>query len=152
MDNADSELERSNEPIRDTLSRTYCRTAVAKTTRLHNHFRTLHIFVNMALVKQPLISFCGGLLLLLVWFVIIALTSQDFTHEGPNSIWFLPIDVWSQVIVYLGLIKSVSSFSPILGVLLGFVMLLSPFVLALSAVVHLASRFLRKMKVGRKLA
>ena len=105
----------------------------------------------MALVKQLLISFSGGLLLFCIWVAIIVVTSQDFTHEGPNSSWFLPIDAWGRVVSNIGWAKSVSSFSPILGIALGFMMLLSPFIIALSVVVHLATMLLSKMKVGRKL-
>jgi hypothetical protein len=103
----------------------------------------------MALVKQILISLSGGSLLLCIWGAIVVMTSQDFAHEGPNSIWFSPIDAWSRVVVYIGWAKSVALFSPILGILLGITMLLGPFILALSVVVHLAT-MLRKIKVEQR--
>jgi hypothetical protein len=105
----------------------------------------------MALVKQLLFSFSGALLLLCIWGVIVIMTSQDFVHEGPNSIWFSPIDAWSRVFVYIGWAKSVALFSPILGILLGITMLLGPFVLALSVVVHLATILMRKIINEREL-
>lgn len=63
----------------------------------------------------------------------------------------LAIDAWGQIISNIGWAKSVSSLSPTLGILLGFVMLLSPFIIALSVVVHLATMLLSKMKVERML-
>jgi hypothetical protein len=105
----------------------------------------------MALVKQLLISFSGGLLLFCIWIAIVVVTSQDFTHEGPNSSWFLPIDAWGRAVSNMGWAKSVSLFSPIMGITLGFVMLFGPFIIAFSVVVHLATIVLSKMKVGGKL-
>lgn len=107
--------------------------------------------MNLSLTKQLLISFSGGLLLLCVWGVIVVATSQDFIHEGPNSFWFSPVEVWGRVVVYTGLPKFVSSFSPSLAVLLGLLMLLGPFLLALSVVTHLAIWLPRKMLLARKL-
>jgi hypothetical protein len=77
--------------------------------------------------------------------------SQDFTHEGPNSSWYLPLDKWGRVVRYTGWSKSVSSFSPVLGVLLGAAMLLGPFLLALSVIAHPAIRSIGKMNIAKKL-
>jgi hypothetical protein len=106
----------------------------------------------MTSMKKLLISFSGGLLLLCVWGAIVVVTSQDFAHEGPNSFWFSPVDAWSRVVVYTGWPEKVSSFSPVLGILLGAAMLLGPFILALSAAVHTALWSLRRMIAGRKLS
>jgi hypothetical protein len=105
----------------------------------------------MGLMKQLLISFSGGLLLLCIWMAIVVLTSQDFAHEGPNSSWFQPVDAWSQVVVYSGFPRWVSKFSSSLGLLLAVVMLLGPFVLVFSVVVHLAVLLMHKMLIARKL-
>ena len=102
-------------------------------------------------MKKILISIGGGLLLLCVWGAIVVATSQDFDHEGPNSVWFSPVEAWSRVLYDAGWVRRVSSFSPILGLLLGFTMLLGPFVLALSIVAHLAIRLLSTMMRTRKL-
>ena len=101
-------------------------------------------------MKHILISIGGGLLLLCVWGAIVVATSQDFAHEGPNSVWFSPVEAWSRVLFDLGWARRVSSFSPILGLLLGVAMLLGPFVLALSAVARLAVWSLRRMMAARK--
>lgn len=102
-------------------------------------------------MKQILNSFGGGLLLLCVWGAIVVATSQDFPHEGPNSVWFWPVEAWSGVLKDMGWARRVSTFSPILELLLGVVMLLGPFVLALSFVAHLAICWLSTMMTARKL-
>jgi hypothetical protein len=102
-------------------------------------------------MKQILISIGGGLLLLCVWGAIVVATSQDFAHEGPNSVWFWPVEAWSRVLIDAGWSRRVSTFSPILGLLLGVALLLGPFVLALSIVARLAVRLLSTMMTTRKL-
>jgi len=101
-------------------------------------------------MKQLLISFGGGLLLLCVWGVIVVATSQDFAHEGPNSVWFSPVEAWSGFLFYIGWPLWVSSLNPIPRYLLGFTMLLGPFLLALSVVAHMAACLLRRMAAARK--
>jgi hypothetical protein len=103
------------------------------------------------MIKRLLISLGGGLLLLCVWGAIVVATSQDFAHEGPNSAWFSPIEVWSGFLRDIGWSRWISSLNPIPGYLLGFTMLLGPFVLALSGVVHLAAWLLRGVVAARKL-
>lgn len=103
------------------------------------------------MLKQLLISFGGGLLLLCLWGAIVVATSQDFAHEGPNSIWFSPVEAWSRFLIDIGWSRWVSSLSPIPRYLLGFTMLLSPFVLALSVAAHLGAWLLRRMVAARKL-
>ena len=102
-------------------------------------------------MKQLLISFGGGLLLLCVWGAIVVATSQDFAHEGPNSPWFSPVEAWSRVLMEIGWTRWLSSFSLVPRLLLGFSMLLGPFVLALSFVAYLATRLLRTVITARKL-
>jgi hypothetical protein len=102
-------------------------------------------------MKQLLISFGGGLLLLCVWGAIVVATSQDFAHEGPNSVWASPVEAWSRFLIDIGWSRWISSLGPIPGYLLGITMLLGPFLLALAAVAHLAARLLRRMIAARKL-
>ncbi len=101
-------------------------------------------------MKQLLISFGGGLLLLCVWGAIVVATSQDFAHEGPNSVWFSPVGAWGRVLADIGLSRQVSALPPAPRFLLGVTMLLGPFVLALSAVTHLAAPLLRRVVAVRK--
>ena len=99
-------------------------------------------------MKKLLVSFSGGLFLLGVWSVIVVATSQDFAHEGPNSIWFSPVDAWSGVVIDTGWPAAAASLSPALGVLVGAAMLLGPFHLALSVAVYLSVALMRpKMPV-----
>lgn len=102
-------------------------------------------------MKQLLISLGGGLLLLCIWVAVGVATSHDFVHEGPNSPWFSPIDVWGRLLVEIGWSRWISSLSPVPGLILGFSMLLGPFVLALSVVAHLAMRLLRTVMTAQKL-
>ena len=102
-------------------------------------------------MKHLLISFGGGLLLLCVWVAIGVATSRDFVHEGPNSPWFWPVEAWSRVLIETGWSRWVSSLSPAPRFLLGVMVLLGPFVLALSVVAHLAARLLRRLIPARKL-
>jgi hypothetical protein len=106
----------------------------------------------MALLKRLLISFSGGLLLLCIWGVVIVATSQDFAHEGPNSVWFSPIEKWSQLLIDLGWTSRVSSFSPILMYPIQIAAIFGPFVLVFSAVAYLAANLMRKEMVARKLS
>ena len=101
-------------------------------------------------MKQLLISVGGGLLLLCVWGAVVFATSQDFAHEGPNSAWFSPVEAWGRFLDDIGWSRWLSSLSPIPGVLLGFTMLLGPFLLALSVVAHVAACLLRRMVAARK--
>jgi hypothetical protein len=106
----------------------------------------------MSLKKQFLISFCGGVLLFCVWIAIGVVTSQDFDHEGPNSIWFSPIDAWSS---YLGNIvwwRRFCSMFPNFKFLFQVAAILGPFVVTLSSVVHLAVWMLRKTRAARKIS
>ncbi|MFL6228584.1 MAG: hypothetical protein ACJ741_07370 [Pyrinomonadaceae bacterium] len=103
------------------------------------------------MMKQLFISFGGGLLLLCLWGAIAVATSQDFAHEGPNSVWFSPVDAWGRVLFDIGWSRWVSSLSPLPKYLFGITMLLGPFVFALSVAVHLAARLLRKMTAAGKL-
>ena len=105
----------------------------------------------MTLMKRLLVSFSGGLLLLCVWGVVVVATSQDFAHEGPNSIWFSPVDAWSGVVISTGWPKAAASLSPALGILVGAAMLLGPFHLALSVAVYLAVAFTRPEMPARNL-
>ena len=102
-------------------------------------------------MKQLLISFGGGLLLLCVWGAVVVATSQDFAHEGPNSVWFSPVEAWGRFLIDIGWTRWVSSLSLAPRYLLGVTMLLGPFVLALSIVAHLAAWLLRRMIAARKL-
>lgn len=102
------------------------------------------------MMKQLLTSFGGGLLLLCLWGAIVVATSQDFEHEGPNSVWFSPVEAWGRFLIDIGWSRWISSLSPLPRYLLGFTMLLGPFVLALSAVAHLAIRLLSGMAAARK--
>jgi hypothetical protein len=103
------------------------------------------------MMKQLLISFGGGLLLLCVWGAIVVATSQDFAHEGPNSAWFSPVEAWGRVLDDIGWSRWVSSLNPIPRHLLGFTMLFGPLLLVLSVVAHLAACSLRRMAAARKL-
>lgn len=96
-------------------------------------------------MKQLLISFGAGLLLLCIWGTIVVVTSQDFAHEGPNSVWALPVEAWSRFLIDVGWSGWISSLRPIPGVVLGVTMLLGPFVIALSAVAHMTIWLLRRM-------
>src|SRR5687768_5795588 len=106
----------------------------------------------MALMKQLLISFTGGLLLFCVWIAIVVLTSQDFKHEGPNSIWFSPVDASSQFLIDIGWTQHVSSLRPILRYPIQVTAILGPFIFILSAVVYLVIWLFRKKVVARKLS
>ena len=101
-------------------------------------------------MKKLLISFGGGMLLLCVWGAVVVATSQDFAHEGPNSVWFSPVEAWGRILIDIGWSRWISSLDPIPKYLLGFTMLLGPFVLALSAVAHLAGRLLSRVVAVRK--
>lgn len=101
-------------------------------------------------MKRLLISFGGGLLLLCVWGAIVVATSQDFAHEGPDSVWFSPVEAWSRFLHDIGWARWISSLGLIPELILGFTMLLGPFVLALSVVAHLAVRLLRGMVAAQK--
>jgi len=101
-------------------------------------------------MKRLLVSFGGGLLLLCVWIAIGVATSQDFPHEGPNSVWFSPIHAWGDFLFDIGWSRRVSRLSPVPGFLLGITVLLGPFVLALSAVFDLAVWSLRRTTAARK--
>ena len=103
------------------------------------------------MMKQLLISFSGGLLLLCVWGAIVVATSQDFAHEGPHGFWSSPVEAWSRVLIDIGWSRWVSSLSPVPRFLLGVTVLPGPFVLALSVVAHLAALLLRRMRLARKL-
>jgi drug/metabolite transporter (DMT)-like permease len=96
-------------------------------------------------MKQLLISFAGGLLLLCIWAVIIALTSTDFAHEGPNSPWASPLEAWGRFLFNIGWQGWLSSLKPIPATVLGVMMLLGPFVVALSAASYLTIWGLRRM-------
>ncbi|HEX8098520.1 MAG TPA: hypothetical protein VF507_10805 [Pyrinomonadaceae bacterium] len=101
-------------------------------------------------MKRLLISFGGGLLLLCVWGAVVVATSQDFAHEGPHGFWMTPVEAWGRFLFDIGWSRWVSSLSLIPRYLLGITMLLGPFVLALSAVAHLAAWSLRRMVAARK--
>lgn len=101
-------------------------------------------------MKQLLNSFVGGLLLLCLWGAIVVATSQDFAHEGPDSVWFSPVEMWSRFLFDIGWSRWISSLGPIPELMLGLTMLLGPFVLALSAVAHLAVWLIRRMVAARK--
>lgn len=102
------------------------------------------------MMKQLLISFGGGLLLLCVWGAVVVATSQDFAHEGPHGFWMTPVEAWSRVLINAGWSRSFSWLTPFPRMLLGIAILLSPFVLVLSMVAHLASWLLRRMMAERK--
>lgn len=104
------------------------------------------------MMKQLLISFGGGLLLLCVWGAIVVVTSQDFAHEGPHGVWASPVEAWGRFLIDIGWSRWVSSLSPAPKILLGVTMLLGPFVLALSLVFHLATWLLRRIIAARKLS
>lgn len=104
-------------------------------------------------MRRLLVSFSGGLLLLCLWGAIVVATSQDFAHEGPDSVWFSPVEAWSRFLIDVGWsrqVSRVSRLSPIPGFLLGVTVLLGPFVLALSVVAHLAARLLRRVTAAPK--
>jgi hypothetical protein len=101
-------------------------------------------------MKRLLISFGGGLLLLCLWGAVVVATSQDFAHEGPNSVWFSPVEAWGRFLRDIGWSRLISSLDPVPGFLLGVTVLLGPFVLALSAVAHLAEWLLSRMTAAQK--
>lgn len=101
-------------------------------------------------MKRLLVSFGGGLLLLCVWGAVVVATSQDFAHEGPDSVWFSPVEAWSRFLMDVGWSRRVSRLSPIPRYLLGFTVLLGPFVLALSVVAHLTLQLPRRMMAAPK--
>jgi hypothetical protein len=101
-------------------------------------------------MKQLLISFGGGLLLLCIWGAIVVATSQDFAHEGPHGVWASPVEAWGRFLIDIGWSRWVSSLSPIPKLVLGVTMLLGPFVIALSAVAHMTVWLLRRMVAPRK--
>ena len=101
-------------------------------------------------MKQLLISFGGGLLLFCVWGAVVVVTSQDFAHEGPHGFWFSPVEAWSRVLISLGWSRWFLSLSPPLRLLPSAVILLGPFVLALSLIAHLAAWLLRRAVAARK--
>ena len=105
---------------------------------------------EIKVIKQLLISFGGGLLLLCIWAAIVVATSQDFVHEGPHGVWATPVEAWGRVLVDIGWSRWLLSVSPIPRFILGVTMLLGPFVLALSAIVHLTIWSLRRMVSARK--
>ncbi|HEX8456785.1 MAG TPA: hypothetical protein VF656_05620 [Pyrinomonadaceae bacterium] len=101
-------------------------------------------------MKQLLISFGGGVLLLCVWGAVVVATSQDFAHEGPHGFWFTPVEAWSRVLIDAGWSRWFSWLAPFPRLLLGAAILLGPFVLALSVLAHLSSWLLRRMMSRRK--
>lgn len=101
-------------------------------------------------MKQLLVSFGGGLLLLCLWGAIVVATSQDFPHEGPNSVWFSPVEAWSRFLIDIGWSRWISSLHPIPKYLLGFTMLFGPFLLALSVAAHMAICLLRRAVATQK--
>jgi hypothetical protein len=101
-------------------------------------------------MKRLLISFGGGMLLLCVWGAVVVATSQDFAHEGPHGVWSSPVEAWGRFLIGIGWSRWLLTLNPIPRYLLGVTMLLGPFVLALSAVAHLAAWSLRRMMSARK--
>lgn len=79
-------------------------------------------------MKQFFASFGSGVLLFAVWCCIIVFTSQDFAHEGPNSVWFAPIDWWGSVIRESGFSRVFSPFGSIIFLVVGFSLLFAPFI------------------------
>jgi hypothetical protein len=79
-------------------------------------------------MKQFFASFGSGVLLFLAWCCIIVFTSQDFTHEGPNSAWFAPIDWWGSVIGQSGFSRVVSPLRSTIFLVVGFTVLFAPFI------------------------
>ena len=106
--------------------------------------------MSVRVLKQLLISFGGGLLLLCIWATIIVATSQDFAHEGPHGVWASPLEAWSRFLIDSGWTRWVSSLSGIPKYVLAVTVMLGPFVLALSAVVHMTLWLLRRMMATRK--
>lgn len=102
------------------------------------------------MVKRLLISFGGGLFLFSVWAAAVVATSQDFVHEGPHGVWYSPVEAWGNFLIDVGWSRWISSLHPVPGLLLGAAALFGPFVLALSAAFHLATRLLHSLMAARK--
>ena len=89
-------------------------------------------------MKQILASLGFGVLLFVAWCCIIVFTSQDFAHEGPNSVWYAPIGWWGGVIRQSGFLRGLPALGSTISLVLGFSVLAAPFYYAIF--IHLIRR------------
>lgn len=85
-------------------------------------------------MKQVFASFGCGVFLFLAWCCIIVFTSQDFAHEGPNSVWFAPIEWWGGVMRGAGFSRLHPLFGSTIFLVVGFFVLCAPFIALFSFV------------------
>ncbi len=100
-------------------------------------------------MKQVFISFGFGVLLFVVWCCIIVFTSQDFAHEGPNSVWAMPIDWWGRVIKQSGFLGPLRTRWPTISEVVGFTVLVAPFITLFSVISFCVLRLLPKRPKNR---
>ena len=93
-------------------------------------------------MKQILASLGSGVLLFLAWCCIIVFTSQDFAHEGPNSVWYGPIGWWGGVIRQSGFLRGL----PALGSTISLVVVTAPFITLFSFISFAVLRLFHKMQ------
>jgi hypothetical protein len=85
-------------------------------------------------MKRVFVSFGFGVLLFIAWGCIIVFTSQDFAHEGPNSVWFAPIDWWGSVMQWSGLSRALVARGSTIGLVVAFSVLVAPFITLFSVI------------------
>lgn len=85
-------------------------------------------------MKRTLISLLCGLGALGVWGAIIVATSQDFSHEGPNSRYFAPIDLWARTYQTKEWNHACSELPFAVQIVVGVTALLGPFLMLFSSI------------------
>jgi len=97
-------------------------------------------------MKQILASLGSGVLLFLAWCCIIVFTSQDFAHEGPNSVWYGPIGWWGGVIRQSGFLRGLPALGSTISLVVGFSVLAAPFITLFSFISFAVLRLFHKMQ------
>jgi hypothetical protein len=103
-------------------------------------------------MRQVLASIGFGVLLFAVWVGIIVLTSTDFPHEGPDTMWFAPIDWWTGVLRWSGIPRLFSSMGQAVD-LAGIVFFVAaPFIALFSVISFYGLRFLSGRRAQKSLS
>jgi hypothetical protein len=97
-------------------------------------------------MKQVFASIGLGVLLFIAWCCIIVVTSQDFTHEGPNSVWATPIDWWGRVMYHSGISDALRPLGSTLSDVVGFFVLFAPFIALFSLISFSVLRLLQNRR------
>lgn len=89
-------------------------------------------------MKRALTSIVAGIVVFAVWMTLVGYTSQDFIHEGPNSIFYEPIDWWVSTFVaqFWKMWPLVNVKNDMVKLVVGLTLVCGPFILILSAVFY----------------